>query len=507
MVLPCSPGEMRSLLCVTAFSKGFVAGGENGIIRVYERSDDPKEMFRKQKEVQLNTANCVTQGQTDKKEGDAPSSRSVGAVAALAVSPSEEILAIATSNSQLLQLGLSQSDLLKTEDASGVDHMLTSFHSGQILGLDVCVRKPWVVTCGVDKSVRIWNYIDRTQELCKFFAEEACSVAFHPSGFHLIVGFSDKLRLMNLLMEDLRTYKEIPIKSCRECRFSHGGQFFAAVSSNTIQIYKTYTCEVVCNLRGHQSKVRSVCWTADDSRVVSTGADGAAYEFDILKEGKRESDWAQKGISFSCVIVHTDPTSAQNSMYVVGSDKMLKEVHGAMLTGFIESNKAIGQLGLAPSAKALFAGIAEHDAPGPIRCYNFPLDNEYVEYQAHSAPVSRIRITYDDQYLFSTGDDGCLVIFDIKKKQITKRDKDGALGYADEILVTRAFLDEKQAALLELERQVEELTSKIEFQLRHRDSYHKEKMAELQEKYGEEIETERRKFEVPRGEGGDGDGV
>ena len=50
--------------------------------------------------------------------------------------------------------------------------------------------------------------------------------------FHLIVGFSDKLRLMNLLMEDMRTYKDIPIKGCKECRFSHGGQFFAAVNSN-----------------------------------------------------------------------------------------------------------------------------------------------------------------------------------------------------------------------------------------------------------------------------------
>jgi chromosome segregation ATPase len=47
-----------------------------------------------------------------------------------------------------------------------------------------------------------------------------------------------------------------------------------------------------------------------------------------------------------------------------------------------------------------------------------------------------------------------------------------------------------------LERQVEELTNRIDFQLRHRDSYHKEKMAELQEKYSEEIETERRKFDV-----------
>ena len=34
-----------------------------------------------------------------------------------------------------------------------------------------------------------------------FPAWQAYSIAFHPSGFHLIIGQSDKLRLMNLLME------------------------------------------------------------------------------------------------------------------------------------------------------------------------------------------------------------------------------------------------------------------------------------------------------------------
>jgi hypothetical protein len=30
-----------------------------------------------------------------------------------------------------------------------------------ITGIDVCVRKPLVATCGADKSVRIWNYLDK----------------------------------------------------------------------------------------------------------------------------------------------------------------------------------------------------------------------------------------------------------------------------------------------------------------------------------------------------------
>lgn len=33
-----------------------------------------------------------------------------------------------------------------------------TFHNGQILGLDVCIRKPLIATCSLDRSVRIWNY-------------------------------------------------------------------------------------------------------------------------------------------------------------------------------------------------------------------------------------------------------------------------------------------------------------------------------------------------------------
>ena len=42
-----------------------------------------------------------------------------------------------------------------------------------------------------------------------------------------MAGFSDKLRLFNLLMDDIRQTADLPVKSCRECRFAHGGQYFA----------------------------------------------------------------------------------------------------------------------------------------------------------------------------------------------------------------------------------------------------------------------------------------
>merc|ERR1719482_861050 len=75
-------------------------------------------------------------------------------------------------------------------------------------------------------------------------------------------------------------------------------------------------------------------------------------------------------------------------MYVVGSDKMLKEIHSSQLKNYFEAGTTLGQLVLANSGKTIFAGVAEADSPGPVRCYKFPLDGDFQEYQAHAAPCS-----------------------------------------------------------------------------------------------------------------------
>lgn len=80
-----------------------------------------------------------------------------------------------------------------------------------INGMDVCVRKPLIVTCGVDKYIRIWNYEEKSMEAYRFFNEEAYCVSIHPSGFHIVVGLTDRLRLMNVCVHNnqIKHYREI----------------------------------------------------------------------------------------------------------------------------------------------------------------------------------------------------------------------------------------------------------------------------------------------------------
>jgi hypothetical protein len=57
----------------------------------------------------------------------------------------------------------------------------------------------------------------------KEFEEEARALAFHPSGFHIIVAFKESIKLLNIFEKDLEPFKTISVKICPEIRFSNGG--------------------------------------------------------------------------------------------------------------------------------------------------------------------------------------------------------------------------------------------------------------------------------------------
>jgi hypothetical protein len=54
--------------------------------------------------------------------------------------------------------------------------------------------------------------------LFKEYQEEAYTISLHPSGHFIVVGFANKLRLMNLLIDDIRSFKEYSVRGCREVK-------------------------------------------------------------------------------------------------------------------------------------------------------------------------------------------------------------------------------------------------------------------------------------------------
>uniref|UniRef100_A0A672T5W0 Cilia and flagella associated protein 57 n=1 Tax=Sinocyclocheilus grahami TaxID=75366 RepID=A0A672T5W0_SINGR len=331
--------------------------------------------------------------------------------------------------------------------------------------------------------LRLECVLSSVLEMYKEFQEEAYSIALHPTGLYILVGFSDKLRLMTLLIDDIRTFKEFTVRSCRECAFSNGGHLFAAVNGNVINIYSTTTFEDVLNLKGHNEKVRAIAFSAEDSRLVSCGMDGAVYEWNTLT-GARESESVLKTCSYTGVTISPDA----KTFFAVGTDCSLKEIQDCQILKEVRTGDVVcTTVAMSRSGRALFIGTST----GTVRAikYPLPLQNDWIEYQAHAGPVTKMVTTFDDQFLITVSEDSCLFIWKIidKEGQGLKREKE--LIYAEEILITKSDLEEKNKIMLDLNARVTELQEENKYQLSLRDIEYKEKINELTEKCIQQINS------------------
>ena len=128
-------------------------------------------------------------------------------------------------------------------DEVDYSYLVMPFHTRAINCMDSCIKKPFIATTSIDRTVKVWSYTAQNGfalEIDQLFKEEPYNVAFHPSGFHIVVAFNERIRMMNLYEKTLLPYKDIQIKQCREIKFSHGGHLFAVANQSAINVYKFY---------------------------------------------------------------------------------------------------------------------------------------------------------------------------------------------------------------------------------------------------------------------------
>ena len=178
---------------------GLLVGLTNGEVRTLEKFSDPNDpsLF-----VYQEKSRSILPG-----DGNHAVSISMG--------PGEIATYVLTNRRQLLEITLDENT---AEHITGLND---PFHIGPVLSLDTCARKPLLVTCGVDNAIRLWNYETNRIEICKYYPEEPYSVSLHPSGCYLAVGFNDKLRMLNIFVDDMSFYAEFNIRSCKEVFYIH----------------------------------------------------------------------------------------------------------------------------------------------------------------------------------------------------------------------------------------------------------------------------------------------
>lgn len=512
--LPLSPSDGIAITALISYSKGFACGGDMGLITIFERTRS-KEMYRKVRSFRFAadgssgaTADLTT---SSKVGGDVPIIRAFS----LTPPPAEEFLAFLTSTKQIYHLNLPNADFTKAEDMI-FQPVGQPFHSGSVVGVDTCIQRPLVVTAGRDGDIFLWNTITNVVEMRKHFHEEIFSVALHPSGLHMMIGFGNSLRIFNVYEKDLCEYKRLSIRASISCCFSHGGQYFAVANSTIIHVYYSYTCELLGHLRGHNSKVRSLYFVPpDDTRVISSGADGAVFEFSLC-DFHKVHDNAMKAVTYHAAVADA------NTIWAAGNDRKLRQIDRATMQHIVEyelSGAPMCCLVVSQALRLLFGGCED----GTVRVYNTYLgeklnfasdrtdstgpqisaarrDITIETHMTHTGTVVALQLTYDESMLITVGDDGVVAFWNIVAPH---RGMVKELEYTTELLMDRRDLDVMSKRLRTLTTQVADLKERMMQQQVKRERQHEEQIAHLDREYGEEMRKQKNEIaelEAAKGE-------
>ena len=276
-LVPAAPG--KQLLSLWRTRRGFAASTADGVLLFFEQGGQTLEAI----EAAEKNGGAVEFHNTNEDGKQMPYVLMKAVMAAvdqpirsLSVAPAEGSLACFVGEAHIGSAHMATL-LLSNPGDSPLELAGSGYHSGPILGMDICYQVnnpprfrissifilggrnkckpageiitwgnprlhllpqlPLAVTVGQDRYMRLWNYADRSCRLAKHFLDALSAVAIHPSGLQVLVGVSDRLRLYHVLSDDLALAAEFPIRGCELARYSHGGAMFAAVDRNVIQIY------------------------------------------------------------------------------------------------------------------------------------------------------------------------------------------------------------------------------------------------------------------------------
>lgn len=179
--------------------------------------------------------------------------------------------------------------------------------------------------------------------------------------------------MMNIFSHSLKEYCTIPIKYCKEIKFSHGGHLFACQNGSNIQVFKFYTAETPQSylFKGHDSFVRSINWLEDDSGFVSSGYDNVIYFWrfpppselpannSMLTEAQKPHYWphfTDKNVGFSSVNVHKfDAQPAE--IFATGTDKSIRKIVDGKEVLKYQENRSFSTLAISHNRRFFVCGF------------------------------------------------------------------------------------------------------------------------------------------------------
>ncbi|BFG04282.1 cilia- and flagella-associated protein 57 [Drosophila madeirensis] len=459
----------QRVLCMTAFAKGFAYILFNRAF-VFERVSK----FKFERKTILTVPTTLY-------------AEPMYQITNLAIDHKQETVIVTTSHDQIYVGILIVPETLKTKQLK-FEPLGVLIHTGEVIAMSVCAWKPIVMTASRDQTIRIWNYETAKVELVRKFQVDVNIVELNSTGLIAAIGFSDQLRITQIFMDDLNIVKTYNFPHCNDVRYSNLGHLMAAAYDNNIAITSVYNLEVLINLKGHNGTVLSVAWTRTDKYLISGGAEGAIYQWD-LETGSRLQEIVQKGTEYVTVSCSFhDPLT----IYAGTNFGTIREFQNSELVREItipSRNKgSVSDLCLARSDMIMF--VADHE--GNLFNMQLPfLDaggGTFTNFRFFDGPVNKLRFSYDGTLLLAISKQGTLAIWSMENIDGKVLAIDHDLMKSQEVLIPRSQLNDKIEQIANLELRLKQQAEEFQYQLSQNEIFDGQQLQEVHRSYCSALE-------------------
>lgn len=316
------------------------------------------------------------------------------------------------------------------------------FHQDRVVAMDAAMGRRCLASCAEDCSLRVWTFPPggRDQQALLQGQREAFSaelvfqfseydkpgaLSIHPLGFQVAVILQDRLRVFHIAKEMLKPFFELPLKSPTDVCYSHSGDLLAVTSGSGIILLDCWRSTLIHMFSGHLTLINQVGFSDDDQLLISCGADGAIYGWDLSVPAKtRVFEHVSKGTCYNC-IAHDMRRELIAALTDTGHLRVITKEHGGQCIAELPQESSKDKsfytcLKLAVPLNSLFVGSAQ----GTVRAFPWPFPedlvatkniiNPFVEFPIHAHSLCYLAISNDYQFLFSGCEGGSVIVCNIE---------------------------------------------------------------------------------------------
>ncbi|XP_055839283.1 cilia- and flagella-associated protein 57-like [Episyrphus balteatus] len=404
----------------------------------------------------------------------------------LAINAQQDTVIVTAGHSQIYECNVKENKSGEVTTLMKFTPLGELIHIDEIVDISVCSWRTIIMTASKDQTIRVWNYETEKVELVKRYQVDITVTELNATGQFAAIGFSDQLRIMQIFMDDLNIIKTYNFPRCSQVKYSYFGHLMAAAYESFISISSVYNLDVIRTLKGHNGNVLSLAWSRDDKYLISGGAEGAIYQWDV-ETGQRIQEIVQKGTEYRALCCSSDPLS----IFAVTDSGFLRELNNSEIIRELHTPKKEPFLSLALARSDLIM-FASSDS-GHLYNVQLPfLDaggGTFTNYRFFDSAVTRIVFSYDGTLLVTASKKGTLVIWILQNIDGKVAPLDQDLLKGQEVIIPRDMLKEKNDQITNLELRILQQAAEFQYQESQNEIFDSQQLADVHKGYCQALEA------------------